>query len=241
MRFPFALSSLFLCSVFFVAGCAGQPKKTAVTYPWKIPSNAYFQSKIPPAPANDSETTRQDLKVVLALQAKATPAKIAQAQFTYNLTVFTFGEILDMDFKPAKYPETSKFFIQLNALVNHVNTALKNHFKREHPFQVDPKVKEYVVAPPGYSYPSYHSARCEVFRHVLMLLDPGHKAAFDRAANEVEQDRVFAGEHFPSDIQAGNQLGRLIWEELKKDKNFMDEIARIKATEWTPPPRKLKH
>jgi membrane-associated phospholipid phosphatase len=129
----------------------------------------------------------------------------------------------------------------LNDLVDHENRLLKNHFHRPHPFEVDPRVKRIVVAHPGYSYPSYHSARSVVFANVLSLLDPSQKGPLQRVARQVEVDRALAGEHFPSDIHAGRKVGALVYASLMKDVAFRAAVKELKAAEWTPPPAPVKN
>ena len=229
----------------FLAGCATHPpaKQQAIkpNWPWKIPPRADFLAQIPPPPAPGSAAAKRDLDIVLALQSRSTPAKVAEAQRTYDLTVFTYATALNPHFDARYYPKTAKFFHELNDLVNHVNTSIKDTYKRPHPFEVSPRVRRIVVAPPGYSYPSYHSARCVVFQNVLAQLDPALKGDFDRVSTHVEEDRVFAGEHFPSDIEAGKKLGLLIWNALEKDANFRAAIVRLRKSEWTPPPAVSAH
>lgn len=201
-----------------------------------MPSRETFLAEIPPPPAPGSAAAKRDLATVLALQSASTPAKIAQAKRTYDLTVFTYAKALNRNFTAQNYPKTAQFFRELNDLVNYENNYVKDAYKRPHPFQVSSEVRRIVVAKPGYSYPSYHSARCVVFQGVLDQLDPGLNGAFDRVTKEVEEDRVFAGEHFPSDIEGGKLLGRLIWAALEKDANFHAAVARLKKAEWTPSP-----
>ena len=226
-----------LLSLPLLFACSHLPaKKAAKTFPWDLPANSWFLARIPPPPAAGSAEARRDLATVLDLQAAATPGKIAQAQRTYDLTVFTFAPAIGPRFSAQNFPLTAEFFLELNNLVGNVNDYVKDAYKRPHPFQVSDKVRRFVIAKPGYSYPSYHSARCVVFQHVLDELDPGHNTALTRISREVEEDRVFAGEHFPSDITGGIRLGELIWAELEKNGNFRAAVEHLKAAEWTPPP-----
>jgi acid phosphatase (class A) len=239
MRAPLAASGLCLLAT-LLASCRTAPPASpdAKSFPWKIPSRESFLAKVPPPPAPDSAEAKQDLATVLELQAKATPARIARAKSDYDLTVFTFAPVVGVEFTPQTHPQTAKFFHELNDLVNYVNNYVKDFYKRPHPFEVSNKVQRIVIAPPGYSYPSYHSARCVVFTGVLDRLDPGHNAGFARIAREVEEDRVFAGEHFPSDIREGIKLGKLIWAALEKDENFRAAVVELKKAEWDSPAAK---
>jgi len=232
MRVPLAFLAAALLS-----SCAHVPlQPVSKNIPWQIPTNAWFLSKIPPPPAPDSVEAKRDLATVLALQAKSTPAKIAQAKRSYDLTVFTFAPAVSPNFNAKNYPKTAAFFLELNNLVNDINNTVKDAYKRPHPFQVSGKVQRFVIAKPGYSYPSYHSARCVVFQHVLEQLDPGHDAALTKISQQVEEDRVFAGEHFPSDIAGGIRLGKLIRAALERNENFRVAVLALKTAEWTPPP-----
>jgi len=209
--------------------------------PWNVPSPAALLKQIPLPPARNSPEEKQDIAEVLRLQAAATPEQIALAKRDYHLSVFTFSEVYGKTFTPKNFPKTAALFRQLNDLVDHENRLLKNHFHRPHPFEVDPRVKRIVVAHPGYSYPSYHSARSVVFANVLSLLDPSQKGPLQRVARQVEVDRALAGEHFPSDIHAGRKVGALVYASLMKDVAFRAAVKELKAAEWTPPPAPVKN
>ena len=233
---------LGLSLVFSISAMAGKDDSLPT---WKLPPDEWFIQRVPPPPAVDSEAGKEDLAGVLKMQAEATPEQIARARWTYNLSVLTFGEAFDdRDFNPEKYPQTARFFLGLNDLIKKENDMLKAHFKRPHPFSVDPvHVKRIIVAPAEYSYPGFHTARCVVFVHILSTLDPAGKDAFERVARQVEVDRIMAGEHFPGDIVAGKIVGELIYGELIKDKDFVAEVQHLKETEWLalpPIPRDLK-
>ncbi|MEO8205787.1 MAG: hypothetical protein ABI615_06365 [Chthoniobacterales bacterium] len=217
--------------------------KPAIAVPsWKVPSHAWLLKRIPPPPAPNSPAGKADLEKVIRLQAAATPKQIALAQWDYKLNVFTYSEVLGKNFTAKRFPKTAAFFQGLNNLVLVENNYMKNHFKRPHPFELDPvHVKRIVIAPPGYSYPSYHSARCVVFENVLATLDPVHRKDFELVSEQVEIDRVLGGEHFPSDLEAGKKLGGLIYAALLKDKNFLAAVKELKAAEWTPPPAGRKN
>lgn len=197
--------------------------------------------RIGPPPGPNSAEAKADLAQVIRMQQLASRRQIAIAKWDYYLSVFTFNEVLGKGFTAKRYPLTAKFFLQLNDLVQSENTPLKIFYKRPHPYQVAPKeVKQIVVAIPGYSYPSYHSARCVVFAHVLSTLNPENKKLFWQVAQQVEWDRVLAGEHFPSDIRAGQKLGELIYTALVKDAGFQAELRKVLIAEWNPPPKRAR-
>lgn len=236
------IAAVLAASLLATTGCVSPerpalPAKSVVAGTWSVPDTAFFLKHIGPPPAPGSAAERRDIDRVLALQAQATPQKIAAAQRTLDLTVFTFAKAIGPDFDPARFPETGRFFKKLNAIVRATNDPLKAHFRRPHPFEADPRIRRLVHAPAAYSYPSYHGARCAVFWRTLAILDHHAADAFQAIALQVERQRVFAGEHFPTDIAAGRLEGRLIFEALERDPAFRADLEQLKRSEWTPAPR----
>lgn len=223
----------FLCCL-LMAGCKSPDALTHTR--WNVPSGSTFVAQTPPPPAMNSPQMREGIREILAMQAGATPQKMASARWTYNYSVFTYSLALGPSFTSKKYPQTARLFARLNALVANVNNQVKDHFKSPHPFQVDSRVKRFVIAVPGFDYPSYHSARCAVFEGVLSMLDPARRTEFHQTSSQVELDRVFAGEHFPYSILAGRNLGKKLLSDLMADPAFRKEVAALKAAEWSPPP-----
>jgi hypothetical protein len=236
MRPPAIVLPLLVAAL---AGCASFPSHHSAKPPALaaiVPPPKFFLAKTAPPPAQGSAIVKRQVAEIIALQSRATPEKIAEARWTYDFSVFTFSVALDPSFTAKRYPQTAKFFLELNDLVQYVNDDLKNTFRSPHPFQVDARIKRFVIAIPGYDYPSYHAARCALFERVLAQLDPARAAAFDRVADMVDADRVFAGEHFPYSIAAGRQLGRQIFDELEKNAAFRASVVQLRRAEWTPPP-----
>lgn len=190
-------------------------------------------------PETETPAVKESFQELFRLQAEADPLRIASARWTYDLTVFTYGLAIGPTFTAANFPRTAVFFTRLNALVDSINTPIKNHFRAPHPFQMDPRVKRFVIADPAYGYPSYHAARCAVFEAALAELDPLRQAAFAEVTHRVTADRVFAGEHLPLSVSAGATVGRAIWESLLRSQTFCSELATLKQAEWSPPPASI--
>lgn len=218
-----------LLSAVMLSGCVS-PLKRAVGCGER--GSLPFLDGTAPPPAVGSPEMRRQLREIRAMQAQATPMRLASARWTYDLTVFTYSLALGPSFTEEKYPKTGRLFRELNDVVKVVNTGLKKHFKAPHPFQVDPGVKRFVIAVPGADYPSYHSARCTVFQHVLAMLDPARADAFRAVSLQVENDRIFAGEHFPFSVVAGRNLGERIFAKLNASPEFHRLLEEVRAAEW---------
>ncbi len=160
--------------------------------------------------------------------------QLAHARVTFRLTVFTFAEAIGTDFTPEKYPKTAALFSRIFSDANTVITGLKNHYKRVRPFEAHPtKVSIYVPAEAGYSYPSGHSTRSRLFALLLMELDPVHKREIALCAQKVATDRILAGEHYLTDLEAGRKLGKLLYQSLMRDPGFRDSLEVVRQAEWS--------
>lgn len=165
--------------------------------------------------------------------------QLAHARVTFRLTVFTFAEALGEDFTPEKYPETAAFFTRLIGDANTIIVGLKNHYKRVRPFQAHPdKVSIYVPTEEGYSYPSGHSTRSRLFAMLLTELAPSRKRDISLCAQRIATDRILAGEHYLTDLEAGRKLGKLIYQSLMRDPGFRASLEAVRQAEWTPTTQK---
>jgi acid phosphatase (class A) len=206
--------------------------------PWPLPANDYFLGKIPPPPAKDSPEDQADLAYSVQAQAAATPAQIKQAvDIAVNLSVFSFSEVLGVNFTKANYPLTAGFFKRLDATANIPKNYIKDHYARARPYLAHPdQVKQLVPVDTGYSYPSGHVTRAELTALTLGYLDPEKKDALLGFVDQVAADRIIGGMHYQSDTAESKVLGRLVFEELMKEPEFVAALDALKAKEWAQMP-----
>lgn len=229
-----------LALAFSGMGLCAEPAATPPPQPqWNLPSLEYFIEKLPAPPREGSFRDRLDLQDARARQASMSQKQLAHAQVTFRLTVFTFSEALGSDFTATKYPKTAAFFNRVASDANVIITGLKNHYKRVRPFQAHPReVSIYVPAEAGYSYPSGHSTRSRLYAMVLAELDPSQKREISLCAQKVATDRILAGEHYLTDLEAGRKLGKLIYQSLMRDPGFRESLEAVRQAEWTQPAAK---
>ena len=60
----------------------------------------------------------------------------------------------------------------------------------------------------SYSYPSLNAALGALFAEILRQWDPSDQPAFDATGALLGTDQVLGGVHYPSDVQAGQRLGK---------------------------------
>ena len=83
----------------------------------------------------------------------------------------------------------------------------KYTYNRQHPSQSDSSVVPLVAIPNSPSYPSEHAVTAAAAAAVLSYLFPANATAYANLAGEAAHSRLYAGAAYPSDVQAGLQLG----------------------------------
>ena len=93
--------------------------------------------------------------------------------------------------------------------------------KRPRPSSIDPTVQTVLTPPSTYAYPCEHTVTASAAANVLAYFFPEKADSILQLARAAGQSRVDAGVQFPSDIEAGWQLGeqvaRQIIEKAKND------------------------
>ncbi|MFM8717198.1 MAG: phosphatase PAP2 family protein [Spartobacteria bacterium] len=203
---------------------------------WPMPPASYFIQRIPPPPKEGDAVDISDLDYVLAVQACATKEQIKHSKRTADLEPFKiFSEVLGRNFTASRYPLAGELFEKLSTTGEKIKDQLKAHYARKRPVDAHEKdgVVSYVPRFASFSYPSGHSLRGWLWALVLAELDPAKKKQIIYCGARVGSDRVVAGVHYQTDIMASRALGRLIFEKLKDDPDFMKELAAVKKAEWS--------
>ena len=175
-------------------------------------------------PAADSATTRVEIAELLLRQEARTPEQVARAQAQEKLTVYAFAPVLGAQFNATNLPVTDKFLNRVGSNSSRISGGAKKIWKRSRPFQVDPRIQP-VVKTQSPSYPSGHAVRGYVWAVVLGELFPDRKELLLARAREIGEDRMVAGVHYPSDIEAGRKLGLAIAEKMLASPMFQQDLA----------------
>jgi acid phosphatase (class A) len=182
-----------------------------------------------PPPTEDSAAEQADLEVVLAAVNARTDAQIKHAQDDDQRIVFRFADVMGPDFRTESLPLTTHLFQHVYADGNAATLIAKNYFKRRRPFVVDPDIKIVVVQAPDFSYPSNHSTFAYEAGILLATMVPENAAAIFARSADYAHNRVIAGVHFPSDVEAGRISGSVIDNALLHNAHFMADFASAKA------------
>jgi len=86
----------------------------------------------------------------------------------------------------------------------------KYYYNRPRPSELDHDLATAVPVPNSPSYPSEHAAVAQAAAAVLAYLLPAEAQSFQTMAEEAGWSRVLAGVQYPSDYEAGAELGRKV-------------------------------
>jgi acid phosphatase (class A) len=187
-----------------------------------------FKSILPAPPAVDSDTTKQEIEQILQLQNTRTPAEVARAKSEANYTVWVFATPLGSWFKADNLPVTGKFLNEILSETGTVTTPAKNFYARKRPFLIDARIKPCFDVDASFSYPSGHSDAATVEGLVLAKMFPDDEDALIARSKQIGDDRVLAGVHFPSDVEAGRTLGNAIFEKMEAAPDFETQLLNAR-------------
>ena len=102
----------------------------------------------------------------------------------------------------------------------------KYAYNRPRPFAADSRIKSYMPKPDSPSYPCEHSVAAGVAVTIIAHFYPSLADSVNRMAKQLMASRIAAGAAFPSDTQAGYELGqRIAKKEIEHTNNFVPKKA----------------
>lgn len=186
---------------------------------------------IPPPPPPGSAEALADLAVLEAEDRVRTPAEAAQAAAEGKLKgAALFAGVLGPGFDITQLPATAALLDTLRAEEKATVGRAKDHFQRDRPWIVDPKLHS--CAPDGgpkTSYPSGHASMAYSTAGVLARLFPDKAPAILTRARVFVRSRIVCEQHFPQDLAAGEAYGLLIAERLMETPAFLAQFQAAQA------------
>jgi len=201
------------------------PSKPAPNY-YMNPAEVDFVHILGPPPAIDSSQGKADLQAVLDAQRTRTEAEVENAQGDVCLSIFRFADVMGPGFKPENLPFTVMFFERVFYDDQHAVEATKKYFNRPRPFVSDHEVSPVVKRSANASYPSGHATFAYATAILLADMVPEKSAQIFERAGGYAHNRVVAGVHYPSDVEAGRISGSVIDNVLLHNHRFEVDLAR---------------
>lgn len=176
---------------------------------WVIPSGSAL--RLPPPP--DADGTTAELRWIEDCATQRTAAVLAQIRYwdagapSYRWMQMTQSLAVS---KGLATPLQTRALALVSAAVYDAMVAAwdsKYVYIRKHPSEIDPSITTVVPPTTSPSYPSEHAVAAGAAAAVLNYLFPDQTDAINAAANESAESRILAGVSFPSDVDAGMDLG----------------------------------
>ena len=178
-----------------------------------------------PPPAADSAQTKAELAEILGLQVTRTPAMEARAVADGLQDLSRFDDVLGPGLAREALPRLAALFDRLEATEEAVTDPAKAFWKRPRPYQASDLVRPVGRASTSGAYPSGHAALGTLVGIVLANMVPERRAAILARAREYGENRLVAGIHHRSDIEAGRIAGTVMAASLMRDPAFQDAFG----------------
>ena len=166
---------------------------------------------------------RAEFETVLEISGNRTPEREKQAIADQYQTLAAFLEGMDHAFVANTHRETRLLMreaqIELSILLRSVG-RLTN---RTRPFAMWNKVRVKPcpgARPTGTSFPSAHAATAALYATLLSEAVPELAERFEERVKSYDESRLVCGFHYPSDLTAGDKIGRAAAKALLEDKAF---------------------
>jgi len=218
-----------LLAFLFALTLTVQARDAATTVSYFDPATVDLKALLPAPPADGSPTTLKEIEIVLEKQKTRTPEEVARIKREVHLNVYLFDTVLGPWFTEKNLPLTAALFKNVDAVVHPVIESAKKDWNRPRPFLQDNRVHPPIDLPKNASYPSGHSTVGDIDALILAELAPDLKEAILARGLQIGDDRIIAGVHFPSDVDAGHTLAHDLFTKLMASPAFQADLAKAKA------------
>ncbi len=176
------------------------------------PALVVLERVLPPPPAVGSAAERAELDAMLRIQAQRTPVQADRAKQDEDISIFRLADALGSpaEFNEKQLPRTTAFFKKVNGAETAVVRPAKKSFDRKRPYDVESKLKPVIGPLASLAYPSGHATWAFAAGLVLADMIPEKRAEILARAAEYSDNRVVAGVHYPSDVDAGRISGSVL-------------------------------
>lgn len=184
---------------------------------------------LPPPPSYDSRAQKDDMHTVIALEKSRTPEQSAKAIADNEASVFRFADVLGAKFNEMELPRTAKFFSDLTAVHRAILIPSKDVWNRPRPFATNKDLHPIGELPKTGSYPSGHSHFGYLSAIILGAVVPERAPELMMRGVEFGNNRVLAGVHYPTDVEASRRVAAATATALLANPQFQSELAAVRA------------
>lgn len=186
-------------------------------------------------PSQNSPEHKAEFDRVLQISSARTPEREKQAIADQYQTLNAFLNGMDHAYVDGTHRETRLLMreaqVELAILLKSVNRLTS----RIRPFQMWNRVRVKPCPggrPDGTSFPSAHAATAALYATLLSEAVPEFADKFEERVKSYDESRLVCGFHYPTDLEAGDKIGRVVAGALLADRTF-----RVRFDETRPETR----
>jgi acid phosphatase (class A) len=186
-------------------------------------------------PQSGSRDLQDDLAILRWLQSQRTPQGIASTWMTLRRDPDVFSAALGVDLAKSGLAITSGLR-QFLALVDGASNRIKSQIQRPRPYLSHADLRPCLPPETGSSYPSGHANWYAAAARLLADLLPEQRQRLEAIGEHGGSNRVLCGVHYPSDVRAGQRLGRAAadqiiaspqWQHFRQDPAVRSELQQM--------------
>jgi membrane-associated phospholipid phosphatase len=174
-----------------------------------------------PAPPPDAAATQAEIEELKTLAAgRDADAEALVAYWNAGAPNYRWIELAIAEHALAQIgptPRLARGMALMNVAIHDAIVAAwaaKYSYNRPHPSEVDGSLTTLIEVANSPSYPAEHAVAAGAASTILSYLFPDHAADFAAKAEAAAQSRLLAGVNYPSDVEAGLELGRAVAEQV---------------------------
>lgn len=187
-------------------------------------------------PAQNSPEAKAEFDQVQQLTLNRTPEREKQAIADQRQGLVNFLSGMDTQYVDNTHREMRLLFREAQVELGILLKSVHRLTNRTRPFQLWAKVRVKPcpgARPEGTSFPSAHAATAALYAELLKTAVPSMADKLEERVKSYDESRLVCGFHYPSDLVAGDKVGRAVAKALLADRAFKarfdDTIPEIKV------------
>lgn len=174
-------------------------------------------------PAQNSPEAKAEFEQVQQISLNRTPEREKQAIADQRQALVNFLNGMDTAYVDGTHREVRLLFREAQVELSILLKSVHRLTNRTRPFQLWAKVRVKPCTgarPEGTSFPSAHAATAALYAELLKAAIPELGEKLEERVKSYDESRLVCGFHFPSDLVAGDKVGRAVAKALLAQRAF---------------------
>ncbi|WP_047488816.1 phosphatase PAP2 family protein [Terriglobus sp. TAA 43] len=177
-------------------------------------------------PANNSETTQQELKQLHTIEQSRSSQDVAAAQADDSEEdIFVYKNIFGSDFTAENLPVLASLSADVHREEGIASAPLKAQFSRPRPYQIDRTLRPVCkLTQAANSYPSGHTISGYLLGYTMAYIVPAKRDEILARTDEYAFHRLVCGVHYSSDLVAGHTIASAMFGVMMTNPMFRNRV-----------------